>query len=521
MPNPTRRVSLNTTVAKALRILEYHGELELSVGELGDLLLRRDLELAQYHGCGGDRVANFMATVPKQTRAATDAEKSRLQTQMQKLLLPRYRDILTRASELADRLNLQLYLVGGTVRDYLLNLATDDLDLVVDGDRSLVQNGIELEGLGIKLARSLQAVYPTAKLEIHAKFQTAAITWADGVWIDIATARSEFYPYVGALPEVTASSIQQDLYRRDFSINALALRLNGSRQGEILDFFGGLADLEHRTIRVLHPNSFIEDPTRIFRAIRFAVRLGFHLDHRTREYAEFASNLVQRYRDLDIWTCQNSRLKQELRYILTSKNWAIALAQLNELGALQYLHPDLKLEPDRWQKIKQVQRVGAWLFHFARIYPEIDRLNIWQVRLELLISPYPDAVSVAERLRFDRAGLNRLANFYPDRDRLLAQINLDLRPSQISRLLERLNITEAIALAAIAPPDSRRLLYRYLNEWNLIEMPLGGSDLKQMGYPPGRQYQTILSALKAKILDREITTAVEAKAFVRLQFPLP
>ncbi len=569
MSSPVRTIRPDATIDEAQRILLRYGHSGLSVVDEQDRLVgvisRRDLDIALHHGFGHAPVKGYMATtvreiIPETSLAEIQAMmlkwdigrlpvvdrgrlvgivtrtdvlrylhsltpepkqitqvRDRLQVQLQKLLTPRYWDILQQAAQTADRLNLQLYLVGGTVRDFLLNLATDDLDLVVDGNHPLVTNGEEPEGWGVKLARSLQAIYPDTRLEIHGKFQTAALTWSDGLWIDIATARTEFYPYPAALPEVAASSIQQDLYRRDFTINALALHLNGSQSGQILDFFGGLEDLENRKIRVLHPNSFIEDPTRIVRAVRFAVRLGFQIDTRTKEYAQAASHLVQDYSRKGIWSFQNTRLKQEFRYVLTATYWGQALYQLDELGAMQYLHPYLTITPTL---IQQLQRVGAWLFHFGRIYPEIDRHHIWQVRLELMIASYPDALEIAERLHFNQAGLHRLANFHTLGDRLIQDLTADLSASQVVKLLGHLNVTEVIMLAAIAPTDLRRLLYRYLSEWNLIKSPLGGHELKLMGYKPSKQYQIMLNALRDRVLDGEIVTLAEAKLFVTQQFPL-
>lgn len=569
MSSPVRTIRPDATIDEAQRVLLRYGHSGLSVvndrDELVGIISRRDLDLALHHGFGHAPVRGYMATTVRVITPQTPLSeiqdlmlkwdigrlpvvadgklvgivtrtdvlrhlhqlmpepktitlvRDRLQVQLQKLLTPRYWNILQQASLAADRLKLQLYLVGGTVRDFLLNLPTDDLDLVVDGNHPLVTNGEEPEGWGVKLARSLQEVYPQAKLEIHGKFQTAALTWPDGLWLDIATARTEFYPYPAALPEVSASSIQQDLYRRDFSINALALRLNGSQTGQILDFFGGLEDLENHTIRILHPNSFIEDPTRIIRAVRFSVRLGFQLDDRSREYAQSASQLVQSYSSRGIWSYQNTRLKQELRYVLESKYWIEALRQLEKLGALHYLHPHLTLSSELSQ---QLRRVGAWLSHFRRFYPEIDCDHIWQVRLEIAIATYADAVQIAERLHLNQAGLNRLANFPSHRDRL-AELSTGLTPSQVVRLLERLSITEVIMQAAVTPAHIRRLLYHYLSVWNLIKMPLGGHDLNRMGYKPGRHYQNILNALRDRVLDGEIMTVVQAESFVTQQFPLP
>ncbi len=569
MSSPVRTISPDATIDEAQRILLRYGHSGLSVVDeqyqLVGVISRRDLDIALHHGFGDTLVKGYMATTVREISPETSlAEiqammlkwdigrlpvidrgrlvgivtrtdvlrylhsltpeskqitqvRDRLQVQLQKLLTPRYWDILQQAAQTADRLNLQLYLVGGTVRDFLLNLATDDLDLVVDGNHPLVTNGEEPEGWGVKLARSLQAVYPDTRLEIHGKFQTAALTWSDGLWIDIATARTEFYPYPAALPEVAASSIQQDLYRRDFTINALALYLNGSQSGQILDFFGGLEDLENRKIRILHPNSFIEDPTRIVRAVRFAVRLGFQIDTRTKEYAQAASHLVHDYSRRGIWSFQNTRLKQEFRYVLTATYWVQALYQLDELGAMQYLHPHLTITPTL---IQQLQRVGAWLFHFRQLYPEIDRDHIWQVRLELMIASYPEALEIAERFHFNQAGLHRLANFYALSDRLLQDLTADLSASQVVKLLEHLNVTEVIMLAAIAPANLRRVLYRYLSEWNFIKSPLGGHELKLMGYKPSKQYQIMLNALRDRVLDGEIMTLAEAKLFVTQQFPL-
>jgi tRNA nucleotidyltransferase (CCA-adding enzyme) len=569
MSSPVRTIRPDATIDEAQRVLLRYGHSGLSVVNERDRLVgvisRRDLDLALHHGFGHAPVRGYMATTVRTIAPETPLSEiqaimlkwdigrlpvlsngelvgivtrtdvlrhlhqlipesqpiakvsDRLQVQLQNLLSPRHWDILQEAALAADRMQLQLYLVGGAVRDLLLNLATDDLDLVVDGHHPLVSNGEEPEGWGVKLARSLQSIYPKSKLEIHGKFQTAALTWSDGLWIDIATARTEFYPYPAALPEVAASSIQQDLYRRDFSINALALRLNGDRAGQILDFFGGLEDLEHRIIRILHPNSFIEDPTRIVRAVRFAVRLGFQLDPRTKEYAQSASQLIQGYNSKGIWAYQNTRLKQEFRYVLESKYWIAALHQLDELGALHYLHPHLNLSLDL---IGQLRRVGAWLNHFARFYSEIDRHSIWQVRLELAIAAYPDAVAIAERLHLNQAGQHRLANFRDLRDRLLPQLLIELKPSQVVKLLTRVSVTEAIMLAVGAAPDSRRLLYHYLREWNLLKMPLGGQDLKLMGYKPGRHYQTMLNALRDQVLDGKIVTVTESELFIMQQFPL-
>ena len=212
-------------------------------------------------------------------------------------LAPQLWELLTLASLEAQKRGWHLYLVGGGVRDLLLaegtgGLMIQDLDLVVDGFHKTAD-----VGAGVELAKALQLLYPEARLEIHGAFQTAALLWhqdpkLESLWVDIATARTEFYPYPAANPEVEASSIRQDLYRRDFTINAMALRLTSPHPGTLLDFFGGLLDLRAKQIRVLHANSFIEDPTRIYRGVRFAVRLGFQLKPKQKATSVMLSTAV-------------------------------------------------------------------------------------------------------------------------------------------------------------------------------------------------------------------------------------
>ncbi|UBF28576.1 CBS domain-containing protein [Kovacikia minuta CCNUW1] len=296
---------------------------------------------------------------------------------LRQALKPELWQLLTVAAEQAEERGWHLYLVGGAVRDLLLAMAgaetgkgggllIDDIDLVVDGFHRAAD-----AGAGVELARSLQTLYPQARLEVHGKFQTAALLWhndpvLDSLWIDIATARTEFYPYPAANPEVEASSIRQDLYRRDFTINALAIRLTQPRAGETLDFFGGLLDLQAKQIRVLHANSFIEDPTRIYRAVRFAVRLGFQIDAQTEGYIRhaIASGIytqIQSRQDAKSRMAApalQTRLKFELKYILQTPYWKAALHQLADLEALQCIHPTLEMNADLWRQLRLAER---WL----------------------------------------------------------------------------------------------------------------------------------------------------------------
>ncbi len=316
------------------------------------------------------------------------AQHSGLSTELQNRLAPQLWQLLTTASQEAEKRGWHLYLVGGAVRDLLLaeeaagTLIIKDIDLVVDGFHKAAD-----VGAGVELAKALQQLYPAARLEIHGAFQTAALLWhkdpeLDSLWLDIATARTEFYPYPAANPEVEASSIRQDLYRRDFSINAMALRLTSLRAGELLDFFGGLLDLQAKQIRVLHPNSFIEDPTRIYRGVRFAVRFGFQIEPQTEEFIRYAINsgVYDRTAQENSKTpALQTRLKAELKHILEASYWKSALQLLDNLGALQCIHPTLKLDEELLRQLRLLERC-------LRRFDLQPTLIHWQMRLEALIA---------------------------------------------------------------------------------------------------------------------------------------
>ena len=574
MSAPVRTIRPEITIDEAQRVLLRYGHSGLVVvdaqGRLVGVISRRDIDIALHHGFGHAPVKGYMTTDVKTLSPDTPlAEIQRLMVQWDigrlpvlqdgqlvgivtrtdvlrhlhelpalspQLALPtlscpldltfaalseRHRQLLEQAAHIADEKGLRLYLVGGTVRDLLLhrwgrqpspNLERLDLDLVVDGPYSSAPDGIDPPGWGLILGQALKQRFPEARLEIHGKFQTAALIWPGGFCVDIASARTEFYPYPASPPEVAMGSIQQDLYRRDFSINALALRLNGPQRGQVLDFFGGQADLQQGIIRALHPNSFIEDPTRIYRAVRFAVRLGFALDSTTEKWirAAVASGLHD--------AVGGDRLKQELAYILGSRDWPQAFERLAEWGALRCIHPDLEWDPSLCQRL---QRVGRWAYHFRRRYPELGSQEIWQLRLEALLLTLPQAPQVASQLHLTQAGIERLSHssYYQT---LLAQLDPGtLSPAQVVQLLQGLRIPAVILLAGIAPKPARRLIWRYLQEWYWVKPLLNGHDLRRLGYKPGRPFQAILEQLRCLTLNGELTTPAEAEAWLQEHFPLP
>jgi len=438
--------------------------------------------------------------------------------------------ILQHMAAAAQQRGWHLYLVGGAVRDVLRwegtasqgKLWLPDIDLVVDGFAQAAT-----EGAGVELAQTMKQAYPDVQLQVHGRFQTAALVWsvveagkpAQKLLIDVATARTEFYPYPAANPEVEASSIRQDLYRRDFTINAMAIRLTPPQAGLLLDYFGGLDDLQQRQVRVLHANSFIEDPTRMFRAVRFTVRLGFTLDGQTRQYIHHAieSGIYTQLQEQVVnLPALQVRLKQELRYILAASYWQPALHLLDQLGALRCLHDGLRLTPDLW---RQIGRIGRWVDHFGWQHT----CPPWQMRLEVLLATLPEEQRgmAAAALQLGAESQERQRTLAEVEERLQAALAQPLSPSQIYRLLHPLPVATLLLVSVRHPRPVGRQVWAYLTRWAHRRAPLNGHDLKAMGYRPGPQFRHILDDLLAAILDGQITTAADATHYVAEHYPLP
>lgn len=569
MSAPVRTILPQGTIAEAQGLLLRYGHSGLVVVNVAGLVVgmiaRREIELALHHSFGPAAVGAYMTrsvrtigpetTLPEIERLMATYDIGRLpvveagpngmqlvgivtrtdvlrQRSGQAVrsdacppsidrLAPPLQDLLAIAAQKAQERGWHLYLVGGGVRDLLLATGDEpvmlsDLDLVVDGYHQSAESGA-----GMILGEALQALYPAARLEIHGKFQTAALLWhkdpvLDSLWVDIATARTEFYPYPAANPEVEASSIQQDLYRRDFTINALALRLTEPDAGEMLDFFGGVEDLRSRRVRVLHANSFIEDPTRIYRGVRFAVRLGFEFDRQTESYIHHAigSGIYQQVIEKQVAPALQTRLKAELRYILQTPNWRGAIQQLARLNALTCIHPTLQLTPKLWQELRLME---YWLKRFD---PD-DRLIHWQMLLEILIAAIPaeQRSVVAQNLQMTADSIDRLGKLAAAETAIGAQLPNCRLPSQVVELLQGYD-RGLLLLVGVRMRSRRQVLRQYLSHWSQIKPLLNGKDLQTLGYKPGKAFKEILAVVLAATLDGEIRDQESAIGFVRERYPM-
>jgi tRNA nucleotidyltransferase (CCA-adding enzyme) len=597
MSSPVRTIRPETTISEAQRVLLRYGHSGLSVvdeqGQLAGVISRRDLDIALHHGFGHAPVKGYMALNPKTISPKTPlpeiealmvtydigrlpvleagqlmgivtrtdvlrqlhqghAPGDRLAgfcplptdvaDLLQHRLVPELWNLLARAARHAESRGWNLYLVGGGVRDLLLAdpttpLQLSDIDLVVDGyHRALT------EAAGVELAQALQAWYPAARLEVHGRFQTAALLWHQdplfgSLWVDIATARTEFYPYPAANPEVESSSIQQDLYRRDFTINALAVRLTAPRVGALLDYFGGLLDLEAQQIRVLHPNSFIEDPTRIYRAVRFAVKLGFQLEARTEDYIRYAleSGVFERTRgENGVAPALQTRLRAELRTILEAPYWQAALQLLGQLNALRCLHPKLQLDRQLGRSLRLINQAWQWLHrHYPgdepRPRPTEPPISHWLLLLETLLTSLPatERSQVAQDLQLPIESIRRLQQVDQAVATLQAGLSPLALPSDIVYCLREVDVPSLLLSLPALTRQQRRQLWTYLTRWLDIRSPLSGEDLRVLGYRPGPQFREMLDQLLRKLLDGEFpqgtpaAIAALAADYLQQHFPLP
>ena len=404
-------------------------------------------------------------------------------------------------AEHAQQQGVNLYLVGGVVRDLLLDRPNFDIDFVV-------------EGSAIDLARSLQQVYRgqvhsfqpfgTAKwiLDAHTAAALGAAPEELPHHVDFATTRNEFYEHPTALPTVYRSSIKLDLQRRDFTINSLAIQLSpASAAGHILDFYGGLNDLRDRLIRVLHSLSFVDDPTRILRAARFEVRLGFTIEPRTAELIETALPMLRRI--------TGRRILNELDLLLREERAEQALANLQARRALEAIHPDFRISPLTAYRFELARtQPPPWPFELPG--PPVDRWHALAADLPLAALP-----GLLDRLMMGRraaAALLETARLVQEPGELDA---VEGRVSRIVSLLEPINPTSLWAGWLFSPSDLvRERIAAFMSNWRHVHPVTTGHTLRQLGVPPGPCYSAILRRLRAAWLDGEISSASEEAALL-------
>jgi len=374
----------------------------------------------------------------------------------------------------------KLYLVGGTVRDLLLNRSSLDLDLAMEGN-------------AIKFARQI-AVEMGAKLAIHQQFGTANFQRGEFT-IDIAMARCETYAHPGALPTVKPAKIKDDLSRRDFSVNAMAVDLSPDTFGNLLDFHDGASDLEKKLIRILHKKSFIDDATRILRAIRFEQRLGFNIEDGTERLLR--RNVVR------LNTISGDRLRNELELLLNEELPEKALARAEELGVLRQITRSLKSDEwlaDRFTEARQRYTSGPAVY-FALLTYDLGRDN---------------AEAISERLNLSGEWKRIILGVAKINDDIHKLADPAISPSTVYRFLKRYPV-EAVSACFLSNESRivRNQIERYLKELQYVQIHLNGNELKRMGVETGPRLGRILKALQDAKLDGLADTREEEETFVQ------
>ncbi|MBC8248220.1 MAG: CBS domain-containing protein [Anaerolineales bacterium] len=430
-------------------------------------------------------------------------------------------ELIQKASQTAAQMGFSLYVVGGFVRDLLLGIPTLDLDLVVEGD-------------AIALARRLQKSVG-GRVTSHVRFGTAKLILDEQApltgqafpvsYLDFVTARTEFYEHPTALPQVERSSIKQDLHRRDFTINTLAVCLDPDRYGELLDFYGGEQDLKRGLIRVLHSLSFVEDPTRMLRAARLEQRLGFRLEERTEELIGNALGLLDR--------TTGERIRHELCLILEEEAPEEALCRLDELGVLAQIHPGLRGGDwlrERFRRLRALltgRESTIWSggqVVLGQVAPPTIRPSDHLTILYLALLTYRlsalDLESLVKRLKIasEDATLLRQVNVLRS---LTGELAEERQASAIYRLLEHYP-GPAIFLLWLATDSElvRERLELHYGTLRFVEPEIDGEYLKAMGLKPSPLFGHILSALRDACLDGKVSSLEEEEAFVEERLAL-
>ncbi len=454
-------------------------------GALTGVVTRTDL-LRHLHGSSADGETLYdldrLSPEPRE-RDLAGLVKRRLDTATVQLL--------EQVGAAGDRLGVAVHAVGGFVRDLLLNLTNQDLDITVEGD-------------GIFFAENF-AAETGCRVRPHQAFGTAVLVLPDDRKLDVASTRLEYYESPGVLPTVERASLRHDLYRRDFTINTLALCLNSGRFGLLLDFFGGQKDLQDKTIRVLHNLSFVEDPTRAFRAVRFEQRLGFQIEPHTEGLLRSAvrAGLVERI--------GGKRLLGELIHIFTEQVPAPAISRMGQLNLLPCIHPTLRCGPDSEQLFAELEQVLAW-YRLLYLDKPLEPWVVWFLALtdRLDAEQYLETcrrLSMPERLMERIFGqrhhsLKRLQSL-----RQVAGRNSAVPNSKIYTWLHEMPLELLLyGLARSGQEELRRLVSLYLTRLMTVKPLVSGSELLKLGIAPGPAVRSLKVRLLAARLDGEIAS---------------
>jgi tRNA nucleotidyltransferase (CCA-adding enzyme) len=551
MSTPVKIISASTTIQEASKLMRKYGYTGLPVLEdrrLVGVISRHDIDKADHHGLGHAPVKGFMSyrvASIKSNESLHNIENLLTQEEISRLFVVENSDvigIITRSDllkalhgidyirgfkskpafakftrgnflerikallpcelqrllkelgSLAEKADLNVYLVGGFVRDMIINCPNFDVDLVVEGDGIIFAENV-IKKLG-------------GRLRSHRKFGTAVVILPDNFRIDIASARSEFYEHPAALPQVELSSIRQDLSRRDFSINAMAIALNASKFGELLDFFGGQKDIEKKQIRVLHSLSFIEDPTRIFRAVRFEQRYDFHMEEQTEKLARKAVEMEL------VGELTTARVRNKLILILSEEEAFRSIKRLNGLGVLKNIFPGIKVNQnleDNFKRIKSaIQKINVCFQ---------SKTRMWLISLMFLLENLSEKElkTWCSQIKFKKTDTNILIKSIMESPKILIVLNSnkELKNSRIYELLHGFPQESIIYMYSKASSKAKQKIETYIAELKNIKIEVNGKDLIAMGIKPSNIFNKALKNLLDAKLNGLVKTKDEELEFIK------
>ena len=557
MSSPIKTVNTLASIEETKKILLRYGHNGIPVveaGELKGIITMQEVNKAKQHGLGKELVSKYMSDqvvtvklntplteiqelminydigrilvvsqedklvgiitrtdlirnlygeghIPKRSfstyvETSSNIERKKQIELIEKIFPKRVKDVLNKIGEIGDRLDFPVFMVGGIVRDLFLGIKNYDLDIVVEGE-------------GIKFARELSRDLG-GRTRSHEKFGTAIVILADDFKIDVATARREFYEYPAAFPKVELSSIKKDLYRRDFTINAMAIQLNQKYFGKLIDFFGGQKDLRIGIIRVLYNLSFVEDPARIIRAIRFEQRYNFKMNKTTEDFLKKAigDKLLSRLR--------KKRITEELILILKEENPLKSLKRMEELEALKYILPEFELNEEIVERLNKVKdNFDFW----TRDIPD-EKIELWVIYFCCLIRNLKKSQlqKIYKKLIIKQKFIDKINYCYLNLDQIIKMISqkTKISPSVIYLTLKGLpNEVLFLALVESGTNITKERINNYFKKYKRESLYISGKELKELQVKPGPIYSQILNKLLCAQLDGEVKNKRDEIRFVK------
>ncbi len=475
---------------KLIPVVDSENKL-IGIVSRGDLLRVMHRDMAQ-QGDASQTLFQGKTAVPKNLKSLV---KERLDKDIYQLL--------ERMALVGERCGETVYAVGGFVRDLLLNIPNQDIDVVVDGE-------------GIPFAAHLAEEFG-GRVKSHEKFGTSVVIFPDGYRIDVATARMEYYEHPGALPTVEKSSVKSDLFRRDFTINSMAVKLTGSNAFCLIDFFNGERDLRNKEIQVLHSLSFIEDPCRLFRAIRFEQRFAFDIG---KQAEAFMRNTVKKCL---VDSLSGTRLFNEIKILLKEKRPMDCIRRMQSFELLQSVSPEMLKNSKDLEVLDRLKSVFSW----AAMLNLPRKPEVWSVYfLGLFYSLEEEAFfKAADRLNLPTRMKNALEQDRSQCRESLQRLkeNNEWEAKEIYHTFANLSMEAVIYLLALCASDR---LNQYANIYftqyqGRAEPSLNGDDLVEMGMEPGPVFQSVLNALREARVAGTVNTREEEVALVEERFLKP